>query len=417
MWWQNRTLIEHFISDFLLDYLKRQGMHSANTISGGFDPDRLLRNPAECGLDSLKYIGMTTRFSQCLGICRTGLADLLLARRTLAGWADVAQRSLATNSERIGFHSSGSTGTPSMKELETWRLEREMRHFSDIIDRPCRIIATVPGHHIYGFLWTVMLPNMLGVPVMRLNPASSLPSSWSTLLEENDLIVATPDIWELIVRHDINLPQKFTGVSSTAPLPAGIAATLRQRHRAATVIEVYGSTETAGIGWRSASDAPYALLPYWTLVSSQSETVLHDTESSQRYPLNDVLAIKGPDRFTVQGRKDTVVQIGGHNINLAQVRRILTQHQDIIDADVRCAGDGLDRTLRFFLQLRSKPEALIPWCEQYNQWLGSSLGNVPPADTIVIGETLPRSAMNKVTEWQGTDYEPVIGRFRHAFAV
>lgn len=418
MWWKNAETLQAVTTDFVVGELQRAGVHSGEAArSDASAADRVLSDPAAHGLASLPFLDMASRFSRSLGLDRTGLADLLLARRSLQGWTETAARSLAVDDTHLGFHSSGSTGNPVCQEHSLAFLMREVRHFSEVLQATDRVTSLVPSHHIYGFLWSVLLPERLGCPVERLSPARSLPGSLAARCREHDVVVGTPDLWRRMLEQNAALPQHFTAISSTAPLGRDTAALFRSRFPGARLIEAYGSTETAGIAWREGAASDWSLLPWWSFgaasdrAASRQPDHIVDRDNDRRYPLNDHVECTTGHLFKVLGRRDPVIQIGGHNVNLGRVRERLLENEDVSDAAVRPGQDSL----RLFLQLRSRPLRPQDWCLSFQRWLNETLPDVPPASSIIIGERLPRNAMSKLSDWQAEDFPTITGRFRHAW--
>ena len=66
-------------------------------------------------------------------------------------------------------------------------------------------------------------------------------------LRAGDLVVGYPDFWRAIARAGRALPGGVIGITSTAPCPADVAGDL-QSLGLDTLVELYGSSETAGVG-------------------------------------------------------------------------------------------------------------------------------------------------------------------------
>lgn len=407
MWWQQPGLLESWLDDFLADALQRRGLGDL-LADPQLSASELLTSPRHFGFASLDMVQLASRFAHSLGIDRTGLSDLLLARRSADGWLGVARRSLAIDSSRLRFYSSGSTGTPTACEHTLDHLQREITTFSNILPRPARIVCTVPGHHIYGFIWGTLMPAMQDCERLRLNVAHTLPSSWAPQLCDNDMIVATPDLWSMIVEQKITLPGRFIGISSTAPLPASTAAAIRQQYPQALLAEIYGSSETAGLGWRTQDNAAFSMLPYWSLVETDGRWLATDRDTGNQFELSDRLRLDVEGRVTLLGRADSVVQINGNNVNLEQVAALLESHPELAEARV-IFRDG---ALHYFLVPRPWPASLRDWCLQFSSWLDTALGNVPAPRSVVVARALPRSTLNKALAWVPESYPVVTGCFR-----
>jgi hypothetical protein len=80
-------------------------------------------------------------------------------------------------------------------------------------------------------------------------------------------------------------------------------------------VEVYGSSETAGLGWRSHYQEPFRLLPWWQLQQQPHEQGLSTTATCTRTGVTTVLQDKieciSDNLIRVHGRQDAVIQIAG----------------------------------------------------------------------------------------------------------
>lgn len=414
MWWQKPGLLESWLDDFLSDALQRRGLGDVLLEADTRAAD-LLTNPRHFGFGSLDMVELARRFAHSLGLDRTGVSDLLLARRSAEGWTGVAQRSLAIDDSLLSFYSSGSTGDPSPTAHSLNKLQREIDVFTTQLPAPGRIVSTVPAHHIYGFIWGLLLPSTLACERLRVHPAQSLPDTWAQQLRNDDLIVATPDIWSMLIAQKVSLPASFTGISSTAPLPAATAMAIRKQYPDATLLEVYGSSETAGLAWRQQDNAPFTLLPFWTLVQQHDSWLVRDNDDGRQLALNDELQQHDERHFTLLGRTDPVIQIHGHNINLAQLATTLQRHDDVAEARVRSDTHDGETELHFFVVLEQTPDNLRTWCQSFSEWLAAALGNTPPPRSVVIAPAFPVTMLNKAVAWDISSYPVVTGCFRSGY--
>ena len=258
---------------------------------------------------------------------------------TLGQWMHAVYKAWATTQGEITFHTSGSTGDPVAHRHEATLLWQEITAFAEIFAGRRRIVGVVPRHHIYGFLFTVLLPRALRVPVLCL-PA--LPNvHFLESLEAGELVVAFPLFWKGLAELGERLTPNVHGVTSTGPCPAEAI------HRLCSLgldrmVEVYGSSETSGVGWRSATEEPYCLLPYLERSTEAGKAVLQrrlPNGGKLRLPLPDRMFCWEDDRhFAPEGRKDKAVQVGGINVYPDAVARAITAHLDVIDCAVRLSG-------------------------------------------------------------------------------
>jgi acyl-CoA synthetase (AMP-forming)/AMP-acid ligase II/3-hydroxymyristoyl/3-hydroxydecanoyl-(acyl carrier protein) dehydratase len=107
------------------------------------------------------------------------------------------------------------------------------------------------------------------------------------------------------------------------------------------VIEIYGSSETGGIGWRQ-HDTVWQLFDglrlcirndRWQLHSSYLKTSLATAlGESEPFQLDDQLSLQDDGRFTLHGRLDRIVKIEGKRLSLSELERRLTNTPWVADA-------------------------------------------------------------------------------------
>ena len=170
---------------------------------------------------------------------------------------------LAQFDAALTFRTSGSSGSAKPCTHRLAHLQQEAAHLATLTQGTQRVLCAVPSHHIYGFLFTVLLPAQLGCPVV-LDVRQHTPQTLARLLRPGDLLVSHPAHWALVARHAGPLPAGVHGVTSTAPCPDDLANQL-QAIGLSRLTQVYGSSETAGIGTRTAAGAAFELMPFWQL--------------------------------------------------------------------------------------------------------------------------------------------------------
>jgi len=223
-------------------------------------PDDLSLDTDGLVLDSLELVGCGTAVNQFFRLHETGLEDYLLAERRLDAWVRIIEAALAEGTSGLTFRTSGSSGAKRPCTHSHASLAAEVAHWAGVFADRRRIIQLVPPHHIYGTMFTVLLPQAMVVAV--LDGRALPPGRLARALRADDLLVGFPAGWPSLLRSLESLPAGIRAVSSTAPLPATTSHALRQAG-AAEVIEIYGSSETAGIAARGAPDQAFTLLPRW----------------------------------------------------------------------------------------------------------------------------------------------------------
>lgn len=349
-------------------------------------------------LDSLSLMSLASQTARVFHLTDLGLEDLLLRRRSLKGWVDLLLESWCVELDRITFFSSGSTGKPKPVTHTRESLLQETAYLSGLFPETKRIVAVVPAHHIYGFLFTVLLPRHIGVPVLEGRAMGS--RALFNQLEDGDLVVSHPFQWRYLAQLWPQLDRSITGVTSTAPCPAETAALLKERGLQ-RLVEVYGSSETGGLGARDQHGSPYTLFDYWRKADDTD-----DPELIRRLPDAQEVRIQSPDLlawdrargFKVRGRRDGAVQVGGHNVFPSAIARILLEHPEVDNCVVRLMQPQEGERLKAFIvpDLDAEPEGLAA---RLHAWCGKELRSAERPAHFTIGDSLPRTSMGKSADW------------------
>lgn len=251
-----------------------------------------------------------------------------------------------------------------------------------------RLVALVPTHHLYGIIWTALLPDGLGVPVV------TPPIGTALDLAPGDLVVAVPDQWRAILRLTRGFPADIVGVSSAAPLDDALAADLAAAGLT-RLLDIYGSSETGGIALRTLPATRYDLLPRWRLVPhGDGDWQLADRDGTH-HPLPDHVERIGERGLRPTGRRDGAVQVGGHNVWPARVAAMLRTLDGVADAAVRLDGNG--RLKAFVVPDGARdPADLAPLIDRA---VADRLPVAARPKRLRFGPALPRNAMGKLEDW------------------
>lgn len=300
-------------------------------------------------------------------------------------------RVLEAGTMHLTFRTSGSSGTPKACRHALARLEEEVDFLHDLLRGARRVVALVPTHHIYGWLFALRLPQRLGVPAW--DARGQRPDRLAAALRPGDLVIGFPEIWAALARHGGTLAPGISGVTSTAPCPPETAAALAA-NGLARLVNVHGSSETSGIGWRDTADGPFTLFPAWRR-GPTADVIVH-AASSAAACLPDHLDWLDARQFRPRGRRDGAVQVGGVNVFPARVEAVLLAHPRVAAADVRPmpARNGL--RLKAFIVPREPGDGLRA---ELVAWMRERLQPLERPRALEIGPALPRGSMGKRADW------------------
>lgn len=393
----NRNQVSRVVISLLQAESERLRRCSGVSIRWGEWGEELAIRGGGWGADSLELLTLSAAVNEMFHVYESVLEDLLLRYKLTSEWIDVVMRSLEQYSEKITFQTSGSMGRAKRCEHSMKDLWQEAAEWAAILPNVRRIVAAVPAHHIYGFLWTVLLPEVLGVEVVDARGWD--PGMWQSRIEEGDLVVAHPMLWGLLARTVRRWPAVTAGITSTAPLDRTVAAKLRAAGLA-SLVEVYGSSETAGIGWREDMAGPYRLARDWRRVNRGNGTpVLERNQGRVRVEPLDELCWVSDTEFFVTSRRDEVVQVGGVNVSPQAVAGRILEHPLLSECAVRKMTAQEGERLKAFLVF-AHPALDTPENRQKVEgWIHESLSPVECPRSIEFGESLPRNELGKLRDW------------------
>lgn len=393
-WWRERAALDRVLRDLLAAQWRRLRPDTPPPASLYSDDDPDLAGDA-FALDSLERLQTATAVAVFFEVHQSGLEDLLLARRRLSGWRDLLQDSLATYAASLVFSTGGSTGEPKRVRHSVAWLAQEIDALAALVG-PCpRILSAVSAHHIYGFLMTVLLPQKLGAELVDVR--SAMPTGLGETVAAGDLVVGVPAWWRLVTEGPAGWPANVQGLTSTAPCPPELAQALTEG-RLTRLIEIYGSTETAGIGWRSDPAAPFRVFDHWRPGGDTTRLIRCAPDGSrQTIAAPDKLAWPDGHHVRPEGRADSVVQVGGHNIDLDAVRAVVVAHPEVAEAAVRPVTLGGEQRLKAFV---------VPACDagpalsrRLDDHVAERLAPEARPRAWRFGDKLPRDPMGKVLDW------------------
>ncbi|WP_161991073.1 MULTISPECIES: 4-coumarate--CoA ligase [unclassified Rhizobium] len=354
---------------------------------------------AGLGLDSLEMMMVGSAINEMFHLYE-GEQDLdPTAMDTFGDWLDAIEAAWADGVSKMTFLTSGSTGLPKRCVHGAAVLNGEAGFLAGLFTSRRRIIALAPAHHIYGCLLTAFLADRLSVDVI--SGATSSPRFLNNGLLPGDLVVSFPDRWAAIDRTVSTWVADVEGVVSTAPCPAPLMTSLIDRGLGG-MTELYGSSETAGIGWRRHPSDRYTLMPHWSFENDRGEVAAGVRLRGLDGAVHDVpdTIERITDRaFTVGSRRDGAVQIGGINVWPQRIAAVLEQHPKVQAASVRVAQMPAGARLKaFVVPVSSCAEEelssdLETWCRQ-------RLSEVECPRIWTFGATLPVNEFGKAADWR-----------------
>jgi acyl-coenzyme A synthetase/AMP-(fatty) acid ligase len=238
---------------------------------------------------------------------------------------------------------SGSTGRP-VGHAKSWgSLVAGGRALGQRLAPKGAVIGTVPPQHMFGLESTVMLPWQNGLAIHAGRPL--LPADLaeaSAAVEPPRWLMTTPLHLRACVAARQALPGLAGVVSSTMPLDRELARDA-ERLWQAPIYEIYGSSEAGMIAMRrGAVDETWELCPGVNLTERAGEFEVQGGHILEPQRIADELEPRDARRFTLHGRKASVVKIAGKRTSLEALNATLGRIDGVQDG-VFYLRDGAER--------------------------------------------------------------------------
>ncbi|QTA80123.1 Aromatic amino acid lyase family protein [Desulfonema limicola] len=244
------------------------------------------------------------------------------------------------------FFTGGSTGRPKIwaktpRNLFAEALFQIKEHKIGTDD--C-ILATVPPYHIYGILYSVLVPFFTGARVVE--KICTYPEEIRQAFSDYSpsIFVSVPVHYRVL---NSSLDGNETGTSSLR-LAFSSAGRLDEadgeyfyKTTGAPVVEIYGSTETGGIAARTRAKGETWLTPFdvidWKIenerlcVRSGFISPGVETDDKGFFLTGDRVESGDGKHFVLLGRADGIVKVGGKRVDLEEAQEKLKQIEGVQD--------------------------------------------------------------------------------------
>ncbi|MFW6177147.1 MAG: class I adenylate-forming enzyme family protein [Desulfohalobiaceae bacterium] len=259
------------------------------------------------------------------------------------------------DSELVKLFTGGSSQAPRIwsKTIRNLFSEASYQAASLGISPRDRVVSTAPANHIYGLLFSVLVPFVASASVVAGTP--TYPHEIQDLIRQHQasLLVSTPLHYRMLANIDFNAQPLAWALCSAARLdPADSKAFYHQTGLGIT--EIFGSTETGGIASRTCRDIQPGFRPFdciqWKIV--EDLLAIRSDFLSPELPVDcagyfitqDRINAVSPEEFELLGRADHIVKVGGKRVDLDEIRSILTSLPQVQDAAVLCIPDQSGRS-------------------------------------------------------------------------
>lgn len=244
--------------------------------------------------------------------------------------------------ELLRIFTGGSTGTPQIWSKTAVNLFCEgfflARHFQ--VGAADTILATIPPYHIYGLLYSVIMPLVAGATVIEETPSFPNEIVATIRLHHATILAAVPAHYRVLRDKALGLRLAF---SSAGMLDAEDAEDFA-RHNPRGIVEVYGSTETGGIATRIRARGeeqftPFSLISWKSCegrlaVASPYLSPELGVDGDGYFLTNDRIKVTEDGGFLLKGRIDTITKVGGKRVDLDEICRLIKGMEAVTDCYV-----------------------------------------------------------------------------------
>lgn len=282
-------------------------------------------------------------------------------------------KTLAPDFPGVVMYTSGSTGEPQAVTKKLSQLSTEVATLENLFGEmlgDADIVATVSHQHIYGLLFKVLWPLTAGRAIHarpiefleQLSPLLRRPGARSAILISSPAhLKRMPEALQLPALHSLRAVFSSGGaLSQEVALAAG-------RLLGQVPIEVYGSTETGGIGWRQrrfgAVDESWSVMPAiaWRIAPDDGVLEIRSPHlpHADWFSLADQAQAVDEQRFLLRGRIDRIVKVEEKRISLDAIERQLKASGWVADARVLLVDRQQRQQIAAFIVLSVAGRALL----------------------------------------------------------
>jgi acyl-coenzyme A synthetase/AMP-(fatty) acid ligase len=242
----------------------------------------------------------------------------------------------------LRIFTGGSTGTPQIWSKTAVNLFCEgfflAHHFQ--VGATDTILATIPPYHIYGLLYSVIMPLVAGATVIEETPSFPNEIVATIRRHQSTILAAVPAHYRVLRDKALGLRLAF---SSAGMLDREDAEEFA-RHNPQGIVEVYGSTETGGIATRVRVHGEEQFTPFSHISWKRGEGRLAvaspylspelGVDGDGYFLTNDRIEINENDGFSLKGRIDTITKVGGKRVDLDEICRLIKGMEAVVDCYV-----------------------------------------------------------------------------------
>jgi acyl-coenzyme A synthetase/AMP-(fatty) acid ligase len=274
-----------------------------------------------------------------------GYFEPVLLEKSAGRWDCCRQTPVDSDRTILGLYTGGSTGKPTLWSKTVKNLFSETFYLADRFNISCRdrFVTTVSPYHIYGLLFSVLLPFVSAASVY--GKGLTFPQEIVSAVDDcaASIFVSVPAHYRILRGHRFASGSLKKAFSSAGVLDEEDGWYFYEQ-TGQGVIEIYGSTETGGIATRCRAAGEEAFAAFdpidWKIEDNRlcvrSDFVSPEVpRASDGFVVTNDRAGRYDDhRFVLLGRTDAVIKVGGKRLDLEEIRVKLMDMPGVRDCAV-----------------------------------------------------------------------------------
>lgn len=245
----------------------------------------------------------------------------------------------------LRLFTGGSTGKPKVWSKSPRNLFAEAFYLKEkfAISEKDLFLSTVPPYHIYGLLFSVLVPFVAHAKVLPDIYTFPQEIISTTNKHKATVLVSVPIHYRALKVNNLSAPSLKIAFSSSGVLNRSDAIHF-QKKTGLGITEIYGSTETGGIASRSISEHTESWKPAdvvsWK-ISGKRLSIQSTFASPEMERDIDGFCLTGDEareekekRFVLLGRADGIVKVAGKRVDLLDVQNKIMELPTVRDAVV-----------------------------------------------------------------------------------
>lgn len=272
------------------------------------------------------------------------------------------------DAEIVKLFTGGSTGAAKIWSKTVGNIFTEAQFMAtryELAQDDC-ILATITPYHIYGLLFSVVIPLVAKATVVAGSP--SFPAEIAQYIEQNSatVLASVPAHYRALGGRELHSSLRLA-FSSAGMLPEDDNTKFCEQNTI-EIVEVYGSTETGGLASRNraAKEKFFTPLQAVTWQIRKERLYVRSSFLSPDVPVDtdnwflsgDRVQQQGKNGFSLHGRADAITKVAGERVDLDEIRDLLQQQKGVAECVVIPLADKSGRGNRIAALVRSNEDNL-----------------------------------------------------------